>query len=220
MLLKWAIIALAKGRWEGIFAFYGQIISPLEKIGSEGTPLAIRRRAESVEREPASSTNLGDEFNSIQRGGDANSFAVGLLDPHDRGLAEGPTAWPQTEAGREHDDQFELRARFHSRLRIEEDSRRTEIASDAFVFAPIVTNFDGHANGKSPARTPVGRLIRRNLLIHMHMAWKCTPVWREAWDSDGVCLLISTGCPPNSRQVYDFEGLNDKVLITMGLLDD
>src|SRR5208337_1799361 len=59
------------------------------------------------------SADLGQQCDAVEGSGNAQTLALRFLHPHHRGLAERPPSGPQSQAGRQHDDQFQLRARFH-----------------------------------------------------------------------------------------------------------
>src|ERR1700730_16869001 len=130
------------------------------------------RRA--IRRGPALSTihlllaDLRQQIDAVDGSGNAHSLAFRFLHPHHRGLAERPPSRPKSQARRQHDNQFQLRARFHPRLGIEKNARRTQIARQALVLAALVTHLDRDANRHALARTPVGCSLLR------HMLWKCT----------------------------------------------
>src|ERR1700675_386601 len=129
----------------------------------------------------ALSTDLRQQFDAVDGGGNTHPLARRFLHAYHRAFAERPPAGAQSHAGGKHDDQFQLRARFHARLGIEKNSRRTEIASQARVLTAVVTHLDRDTNWHPLARTPLV-IDRRSLLGHM--LWKCTPVYGERgrWD--------------------------------------
>jgi hypothetical protein len=120
------------------------------------------------------SADLRQECDAVEGSGNAHTFAIRFFHPHDRSLAERPSSGPQTKARRQHDDQFQLRARFHARLGIDKNSRGTEITSQALVLAAAVTHLDRDTNWHPLARTPV-----RDSGFLSHMLRKFTPVCRN-----------------------------------------
>src|ERR1700674_2268003 len=92
------------------------------------------------------SADLRQQIDAVDGSGNTYSLAFRFLDAHHPGLAERPPSRPQSQAGRQHDNQFQLRARLHPRLGIKKDARRTQIASQALVLAALVTYLDRDTN--------------------------------------------------------------------------
>src|SRR5882762_9114551 len=134
------------------------------------------------------STDLRQQFDAVNGSGNAHPLALRFLHAHHRGFAERPPAGAQSDAGGQHDDQFQLRARFHARLGIEKNSRRTEITSQARVLTAVVTHLDRDTNWHPLARTPL--VVNRCGLLG-HMLWKCTPVCGETWEMERFDRLVA-----------------------------
>jgi len=112
------------------------------------------------------SGEFGKKLDAVEGGGHPHSFSVSLLDADHGGLAEGPAAGTQAEAGRQHDDQFELRAGLNRRVGIEEDSGGTEVAGLAGLLGSILgTDLDWHAGWLAILPSPFWRVWRHGFRL-------------------------------------------------------
>jgi len=92
------------------------------------------------------SGEFGKKLDAVEGGGYPHPLSVSRLDADDGGLAEGPPTGTQAETGRQHHDQFQLRAGLNRRVGIEEDSGGTEVAGLAGLLGSILgTDLDWHA---------------------------------------------------------------------------
>src|ERR1700686_1936061 len=112
------------------------------------------------------SAELRQQIDAVDGSGNAHSLAFRFLRPHHRGLAERPPSRPKSQAGGQHDNQFQFRALFHPRLGIEKDARRTEITCQALVLTAFMTHLDRDTNRHPLARTPLV-ISSASFLSHM-----------------------------------------------------